>query len=205
MQVVAAGSSAAYTVAVSALNGVSGGVTFATSGLPAGVTASFGALSNGAAAMTLQTPASAANGVYAFNVTAASGALTHTASAALGIVQGTSSPFSLRVNAGGPGYTDGQGSPWAADNSGVPVYSVSSSVAGTSDPALYRGEHFSPSVNLQLSFPVSNGIYTVTLKFAEIYYTSAGQRRFDIQINGTSSTCSRRPVPPTRPWTRVTP
>ncbi len=37
---------------------------------------------------------------------------------------------------------------------------------------------------MHYTFQVPNGGYTVNLKFAEIYFTSAGQRVFNIQING---------------------
>jgi len=31
---------------------------------------------------------------------------------------------------------------------------------------------------------VPNGFYTVKLKFAEIFFTAAGQRKFNVTING---------------------
>jgi hypothetical protein len=38
---------------------------------------------------------------------------------------------------------------------------------------------------LTYQFTVANGNRTVKLKFAEIYHTSAGQRIFDVAINGS--------------------
>ena len=35
------------------------------------------------------------------------------------------------------------------------------------------------------TFPVQNGQYTVNLYFAEIYHSSAGQRFYDVILNGT--------------------
>ena len=93
----------------------------------------------------------------------------------------------IRVNAGGPAYTDPSGNLWSADTgfNGGYTYSTSASIAGTSTPVLYQTEHwFSPT--LQYSFNVPNGSYTVNLKFAEIYFTSCGSRIFNIAVNGSA-------------------
>lgn len=94
-------------------------------------------------------------------------------------------PFSqLLLNAGGPSYTDSLGQLWFADNSfvGGNTASTTSTIAGTSDPALYQTERYG-SFSYQLSVP--NGNYNVVLKFAEIYYTTTGKRLFNVSINGT--------------------
>jgi malectin (di-glucose binding ER protein) len=39
---------------------------------------------------------------------------------------------------------------------------------------------------LQYQFTVPSGTYAVTLKYAEIYFTSTGQRTFNVVINGTT-------------------
>ncbi|MGA9624182.1 MAG: malectin domain-containing carbohydrate-binding protein [Bryobacteraceae bacterium] len=65
-------------------------------------------------------------------------------------------------------------------------YSTTASIAGTSDPTLYQTEHYSTGSNLTYQFSVPDGSYRVNLKFAEIYCTSAGQRVFDIVLNGTT-------------------
>ena len=49
-------------------------------------------------------------------------------------------------------------------------------------PALYQTE---PYGAFSYNFTVPNGNYTVLLKFAEIYFTTAGQRVFNVSINGT--------------------
>jgi len=89
----------------------------------------------------------------------------------------------MRVNAGGPAYTDAQGHVWIADTgfTGGSVYSVGSAIAGTTTPALYQSERFG---GFTYQFPVSNGSYTVNLKFAELYFTQAGSRIFNVLING---------------------
>jgi len=104
----------------------------------------------------------------------------------------TSSTFTpIRVNAGGGAYTDSLGQAWSADTGYQQggSSSTTASITGTSDPTLYQTEHYSTTGSLTYQFSVPNGSYTAKLKFAEIYYTSAGQRVFDIAINGQR--CSR--------------
>jgi len=55
-------------------------------------------------------------------------------------------------------------------------------MANTLDPALYQTERWG---NSSYQFSVPPGKYTVILKFAEIYWTSAGRRLFNTSINGT--------------------
>src|SRR5207244_3990119 len=85
-QSVAAGSSAGYTVSVSALNGFTGSVGFSVSGLPAGVTPAFNPATvtgSGSSTMTLTTTSGAAPGNYPLTITATSGAISHTANVTL--------------------------------------------------------------------------------------------------------------------------
>jgi N-acetylneuraminic acid mutarotase len=97
-------------------------------------------------------------------------------------------PFSfIRVNAGGPAYTDSAANTWSADAgfTGGGTYSTTSTIAGTSDPTLYQTERTGQGGgNFSYSFTVPNGTYSVTLKFAEIYWTSSGQRLFNVSLNG---------------------
>jgi uncharacterized membrane protein len=81
-----AGSSAAYTITVSALNGFGGAVGFSASGLPAGVTAGFAPATvtgSGTSTMTLTTTAGVAAGTYPVTITATSGTISHTAGVSL--------------------------------------------------------------------------------------------------------------------------
>jgi hypothetical protein len=95
-------------------------------------------------------------------------------------------PFTpIRVNAGGPAYTDLSGNVWSADTgylNGL-TFGTSAWIASLATPALYQTERFDPGV-LEYKFRVPNGNYDVALKFAEIYFNSAGQRVFNIVING---------------------
>jgi len=90
----------------------------------------------------------------------------------------------ILVHAGGGAYTDSLGQTWSADTgfSGGNVYSTTSPINNTPDPTLYQTERFGA---LSYQFAVPNGNYNVVLKFAEIYWTSVGQRIFNVSINGT--------------------
>lgn len=95
---------------------------------------------------------------------------------------------SIRVNAGGPAYTDASGHNWAADGgfNGGGTYATAAAIANTTMPVLYQTEHYGNGATLEYTAAVSNGPSTVTLKFAEIWFTAAGQRVFNIVINGTT-------------------
>ena len=87
------------------------------------------------------------------------------------------------VNAGGPAYTAKDGRHWQADfssNAGR-TYATTTPIAGTSDGTLYDSERYG---TMAYSFSVPNGRYAVTLKFAELYWNSRGQRVFNVGLNG---------------------
>jgi hypothetical protein len=89
----------------------------------------------------------------------------------------------IRFNAGGPAFTDSLGQVWAADMnfSGGTTYSKTAAIAGTVDDTLFQTERYG---NFSYNIPVPNGAYTVTLLFAEIYWTSAGKRVFNVSVEG---------------------
>jgi Malectin domain/Bacterial TSP3 repeat/Fibronectin type III domain len=91
--------------------------------------------------------------------------------------------LAFAVNAGGVQYTAGDATVFAADAkfSGGSIYTTTAAIAGTADDRLYQSERFG---NFSYNIPVPNGDYEVTLKFAEIYWTSAGQRVFNVLIEG---------------------
>lgn len=99
----------------------------------------------------------------------------------------TSSAFTpIRINAGGGVYVDPQGNTWAADPgpSSAPssTFAIPSPILNTSTAFLYQSERWS-TTTLSYSFAVPNGLYTVRLKFAEIFFKAAGQRVFNILLN----------------------
>ena len=87
------------------------------------------------------------------------------------------------LNAGGNVYTDKAGVTYSADKyyQGGRTWNTSSSIAATEDDSLYRSERYG---NFSYAIPVSNGNYVVTLKFAEIYWSSANRRIFKVKIGG---------------------
>jgi|GEM_PF-47825 len=93
---VAPGASATSTITVNKINGFSGTVSLAATGLPAGVTASFSpASTTGASTLTLTASSSAAAGAATVTVTGTSGALSHTASISLTVTAPAVPDFSL--------------------------------------------------------------------------------------------------------------
>jgi hypothetical protein len=87
-------------------------------------------------------------------------------------------------NAGGPQYTSQSGNVYEADTdySGGSTASTATVITGTSDPTLYQSVRYG---NFSYNIPLANGNYTVTLKFAEIYWTAAGKRVFNVSMQGT--------------------
>ncbi len=100
----------------------------------------------------------------------------------------TATPYpGQRVNCGGAAYTDGAGALWAADQPWNNVWgyasgsakSSSMAVAGSDDDLLYQKRRDKPG---QYRFAVPNGVYQVTLKFAEFEVGKAGDRLMRITI-----------------------
>ncbi|HEY2460051.1 MAG TPA: malectin [Candidatus Acidoferrum sp.] len=96
----------------------------------------------------------------------------------------------IRVNCGGPAYTDAKGHLWQADtgfNAGS-EFTLAANVTGTTDPALYRTQRWNASRTTALiySFPVADGSYQVNLYFAETFASTQhpGARVFNVKIQG---------------------
>jgi hypothetical protein len=100
----------------------------------------------------------------------------------------------IRVNAGGPQYTDPLGTVWQPDdgfyNTGLD-YDTSASIQGTTMEMLYQSERWDPagSPEMTYNFPVPNGEYRVRLHFAEVFAGTAspGARVFSIEIEGQTA------------------
>ena len=95
----------------------------------------------------------------------------------------------IRINCGGPAYTDTDGQLWQADtgyNTGTAL-TTNTSAAGTTDPALYQSYRYnSTAAPMIYSLPVANGSYHVNLLFAETSATAqaVGARVFNVKLNG---------------------
>ncbi|MGV3558398.1 malectin domain-containing carbohydrate-binding protein [Larkinella arboricola] len=90
-----------------------------------------------------------------------------------------------RINAGGEAYTTSDGKVFSADSyvNGGDVYSsfVGEDIKNTVDDDLYKKERYG---NFSYNLPVANGTYQVILHFAEVYARGAGQRKFNVDIEG---------------------
>ncbi|HYE05913.1 MAG TPA: malectin domain-containing carbohydrate-binding protein [Planctomycetota bacterium] len=87
------------------------------------------------------------------------------------------------LNAGGGAYTAADGTAYAADGgaSGGGTYATAATISGTADQALYRSERYG---TFSYAIPLATGDYVVVLQFAEIYFSSPGQRVFDVRVEG---------------------
>jgi hypothetical protein len=96
---------------------------------------------------------------------------------------GSSGFTPIRVNAGGSAYTDSQGNVWMADTgfSAGSSYSSNASIGNTSTPYLYQTERYGSQT---YRFTVPDGTYSVTLKFAELFFSGTGRRIFNVALNG---------------------
>jgi hypothetical protein len=92
----------------------------------------------------------------------------------------------VRINSGGPAYTDSLGQKWTADTgyTGGNTYSTTNTITNTSDPTLYKTSRYGASFSYAISAPA--GAYSVTLKFAEPVWSAVGKRVFNVAINGTT-------------------
>lgn len=90
--------------------------------------------------------------------------------------------YQIRVASGGSSYASADGRSWEPDTaySGGATFSTSSTIAKTTDSKLYQNLRYG---NFNYNFGVPNGTYTVGLKFAELWWTTAGKRVFNVTIN----------------------
>ncbi len=91
---------------------------------------------------------------------------------------------SVLVNAGGSSYTAANGARWSADSgfSSSSTYQVSNSISNTVDQNLYQTSRYGSSFTYTAN--VTDGLYEITLKFAEPYVSGVGQRVFNTSVNG---------------------
>ncbi|MCW2600019.1 MAG: hypothetical protein JWM02_1848 [Frankiales bacterium] len=104
----------------------------------------------------------------------------HTASASAA----TSGPWSVRINSGGPGFTDSQGKQWLADRYFVGGTAATNhrTVANTTDQTAYQDERYGMS---GYTIPVpAPGIYDLKLHFTENWANRPGQRVFSVTAEG---------------------
>ncbi|PSR56261.1 hypothetical protein AHMF7605_23545 [Adhaeribacter arboris] len=92
----------------------------------------------------------------------------------------------IRINAGGPVFNATNNRTFIADayyggvdRVGAPI---TAAIANTTDDALYQTYRSSTAFNY--SIPVQNGTFNVVLHFAEVYFSAAGKRQFNVDIEG---------------------
>lgn len=109
---------------------------------------------------------------------------------ALCFPKGVSAQQPIRVNCGGPAYTDSNGQLWQADTgfSGGHTGSTTLPLGATADQALYQTARYnnSGSTPLVYTFSVVNGTYNINLLFAEwnSAFEYVGGRVFNVKIQG---------------------
>ncbi|TKD54907.1 PKD domain-containing protein, partial [Flavobacterium sp. ASW18X] len=90
---------------------------------------------------------------------------------------------SLYINAGGP-TVNYNGQNWIADqyfNGGESDFSTTNAIANTDNDEIYQTERYNGSFNYAIPVP-NNEAYRVTLHFAELFFTAAGERIFNVSI-----------------------
>ena len=97
-------------------------------------------------------------------------------------------------DSGGPAYLDGNGDTWTADRAYTPQNgsgyvqsppkdtSTRSAIGGTTDDPLYQKARVTAMTYRFTGLPA--GAYLLELRFAEIENKKAGQRQFDVIVNG---------------------
>ena len=87
------------------------------------------------------------------------------------------------INAGGDAFTDSNGTLYQADAffDGGFGFSTGDAITGTLDDVLYQSERFG---QFNYNLPIENGSYELTLRFAEIFFTTDGARLFTVIAEG---------------------
>ena len=93
-------------------------------------------------------------------------------------------PGTILINTGGGAYTDAAGQAWSADQlfTGGVTYATPAAIANTTSDPLFQTERY--GANFAYAIPVANGSYNLDLGFAELYWNAAGNRVFDVTVEG---------------------
>jgi len=96
----------------------------------------------------------------------------------------------IRINCGGPNYTDSKGQVWQADkdyNDGAEV-TIDAPIKGTLEGALFQNNRYNSNAHdpMVYTFSVANGPYHVNLYFAETNkpLQAVGARVFNVEMQG---------------------
>ena len=103
-------------------------------------------------------------------------------------------PIAIRINVGGPSYTDQEGNLWEADRgyhrggwgclsmATTDVLSTADRIEGTEDPLLFQAVRMGEEMRYRFDLP--DGRYRVRLLFAEIYWESSDAEQQDVYLQG---------------------
>jgi hypothetical protein len=112
--------------------------------------------------------------------------------AALALPAAAQTQAPIRINCGGPSYTDSKGQVWSSDTGYVGVASTDSTteaIKGTEDQKLFQSWRWSavPSSPVVYQFSVPGGTYRVNLYFAENTPADeyVGGRVFNVKMQGS--------------------
>jgi hypothetical protein len=129
-------------------------------------------------------------GTYTVTLTVNNASASSRDTALVRVLADPSTQYSQLVNAGGGSYTDSGGDLWSPDqpyssgswgHTGGATYSTPDPIANTTADPLYKSERYG---TFSYRFDVPAGLYDVILHLAEIFWNGAGQRFFDVLIEG---------------------
>jgi kumamolisin len=174
------GSSGTSTITVTDVNGFTGSVTLAASGLPSGVTAAFGTNpTTGSSVLTLTASSTATTGTSTVTITGTSGSLTATTTLAL-TVSATASPnFTIAASPASVTVTQG-----ASGTSTITITSTGGFSAATTLSATGLPSGVTAAFSTNPVTPVANGSVTSTLTLTASASATVGAAT--VTITGTS-------------------
>ncbi|MGD0988890.1 MAG: protease pro-enzyme activation domain-containing protein [Candidatus Sulfotelmatobacter sp.] len=178
------GSSGTSTITVTDVNGFSGSVTLAASGLPSGVTATFGTNpTTGTSVLTLTASATATTGTSTVTITGTSGSLTATTTVSLTVNSSATPTFS--VSASPTSVTVTQGS---SGTSTITVTSTGGFNSATTLSASGLPSGVTATFSTNPVTPPANGSATSTLTLTASASATVGTAT--VTITGTSGSTS---------------
>ena len=178
-QTVTAGSRTTFTANFGTLNGFTGAIAVAESGMPAGMLASCSPSTigtSGACTLTVSTTASTAAGTYPLTITGTSGPLSHTAGVSVTVKSTTVTPdFSLAASPASQTVTAGKSTTFTATVGALNGFTGSVALAASGLPSGVTASFAPASIS-------TSGSSTLTLTSSSS--TAAGT--YTLTISGTS-------------------
>ena len=178
------GSSGSSTITVTDVNGFTGSVTLAASGLPSGVTAAFGTNpTTGTSVLTLTASATATTGTSTVTITGTSGSLTATTSIALTVSATATANFTIAASPTSVTITQG-----ASGTSTITITSQNSFNSATTLSASGLPSGVTAAFSTNPVTPPANGSVTSTLTLTASATATTGAAT--VTITGTSGSLS---------------